>query len=91
MWRRTSSRSRDDVVAGDTRAAGGRLRQRAEHVDRRRLAGAVGAEEAEDLAGGDVEIETPRTASIVAEGLAQVVDLIADFDSVTVKTYSRLR
>ena len=41
----------DDVVAGDPGAAAGRRQQRRQHVDRRRLAGAVRAEEAVDLAG----------------------------------------
>ena len=50
MLRRTSSRSRDDVVAGDARAAAVGRSERAEHRDRRRLAGAVRAEEAEGLA-----------------------------------------
>jgi hypothetical protein len=61
MWRRTSSRSR-------------RLGQRAEHVDRGRLAGAVGPEEAEDLTGGDLEADPAHRLDLV-EGLAQVVDL----------------
>ena len=37
------------VDAADDRGAGGRLEQAAEHADGRRLAGAVGAEEAEDF------------------------------------------
>ena len=57
MLRRTASRSRLDVVAGDAGVAAGRLDQRAEHRDRRRLAGAVGAEEAEDLARRDLEVD----------------------------------
>ena len=58
-----------DVVAGDARAARGRARERAEHVDRRRLAGAVGAEEPEDLAGGDLEAHAAHRLDLV-EGLA---------------------
>ncbi len=50
MLRRTSSRSRDDVVAGHRAAPPVGAHERAEHGDRRRLAGAVGAEEAEGLA-----------------------------------------
>ncbi len=42
-----------DVVAGDAGAAGGRRQQRREHLDRRRLAGAVRPEEPVDLAGLD--------------------------------------
>ena len=41
--------------AGD--AAGGRRQQAGQHPDRRRLAGAVRAEEAEDAAAGDVEAD----------------------------------
>ena len=37
--------------------AAGRVDERAEHLDRRRLAGAVGAEEAEDLAARDLEVD----------------------------------
>jgi hypothetical protein len=46
------------VEAEDRRAAARRPQQIQEHPDRRRLAGAVGAEEAEDLALGDVERQT---------------------------------
>jgi hypothetical protein len=51
-----------DVVAGDRGRAAARAHERAQHVDRRRLAGAVGAEEAEDLAGATSK-SMPRTAS----------------------------
>ena len=44
----------DDVEASDRRGACGRRQQRGEHVDGRRFAGAVGAEEAVDLARLDV-------------------------------------
>src|SRR5262249_6785196 len=44
-----------DVDAADRRGARGRREQSAQHPDRRRLAGAVAAEEAEDLAATDVE------------------------------------
>ena len=64
----------DDVVAGDVGAAAGRLGERAEHVDRRRLAGAVGAEEAEDLAAGDVEADAAHGLDL-AEGLSEVLDV----------------
>ena len=46
-----------DVEAGDDRRAAGRRDERAEHRDRRRLAGAVGAEEAEDLTRRDLEVD----------------------------------
>ena len=41
----------DDIEAGDARAAGVGLIMPGEDLDRRRLAGAVGPEQAEDLAG----------------------------------------
>ena len=80
-----------DVVALARRRRGRRRarcppvgsRERAEHVDRRRLAGAVGPEEAEDLAGGDLEADAAHGLDL-AEGLAQVVDLDRRSDSVTV-------
>ena len=65
---------RDDVEAADARRAGRRLGQRAEHVDRRALAGAVGAEEAEDLARRDGERNAADGVD-VAVGLDEVVDL----------------
>ena len=46
---------RAHVEAGDERAAGARRQQRREHADRRRLAGAVGPEQAEHLARRDRE------------------------------------
>src|SRR5262249_6813510 len=46
-----------DVEAGDPRRAARRLEQRRQHPDRGRLAGAVRAEEAEELAGTDVEVD----------------------------------
>ena len=69
-----------DVVAGDGRGAGRRLRERAEHVDRRRLPGAIGTEEAEDLTRLDGERDAADGLD-VPERLAQFVD----FDHVTVK------
>ena len=57
----------DDVEAGDARRAGGRRQQRRQHVHRRRLAGAVRAEEAVDLAGLDAR-SIPSTARHVLEG-----------------------
>ena len=47
----------DQVAAGDRGGAGGGLEQRGQHAQRRRLAGAVGAEEADDLPGLDVEVD----------------------------------
>src|SRR6185437_113568 len=62
-----------DVEAGDLGRPVARLGQRAEHVDRRRLAGAVGAEEAEDLAGLDLEVHAFDGFEI-AEAFAEVFD-----------------
>ena len=47
----------DDVVAVDLGAAAGRADQRRQHVDHRRLARPVGAEEAEELAAADVDVD----------------------------------
>jgi hypothetical protein len=46
---------RDHVVPGDARRTLGRLEERTENLDGRRLAGAVGTEKSEDLAGGNRE------------------------------------
>ena len=59
-----------DVVAADGGRALGRRGQRGEHADGRGLAGAVVAEQAEDGAGGDVEVEVahrPQLAVALAE------------------------
>ena len=60
-----------DVEAGDLGATGGRLQQRAEHVDRRRLAGAVRPEKAEDLALAHLERD-PADCDHVAEAAHQI-------------------
>src|SRR4029078_11206887 len=46
------------VVPGDGGAPRGGLQQRGEHAQRCRLAGSVGAEEPDDLAGGHREVNT---------------------------------
>ena len=61
---------RDHVVAGDRRGAGGRLRERREDADRRRLAGAVVAEQSENGALGDDEVDVPESP-FLAELLAE--------------------
>ena len=48
---------RDDVDRADERGAGGRYHARGEHPGGRRLAGAVGPEQPEDLAGADAQVE----------------------------------
>ena len=64
----------DDVEAADARRPGRGRGQGAEHVDRRALAGAVGAEEAEDLARRDGERHAADGVDL-AVGLDEVVDL----------------
>ena len=59
-----------DLVARHGRLAAARREQRAEHPDGRGLAGAVGSEEAVDLAGADLEVETVDCDD-VAERAAQ--------------------
>ena len=74
MRRLTPSGIAADVDAVDRRAAGRRREQAAEHADRRGLAGAVAAEESEDLAATDVEL-TSSTALNCAERARQTVDV----------------
>ena len=54
-----------DVEAGDGRAAGGRREQRGQHVDGRRLAGAVRPEEAVDLARLDRQGRSRRRRDVL--------------------------
>ena len=78
----------DDVVAEHAGAAGVRAQQRGEHADRRRLAGAVGAEHAVDGAGGDREVDAVDGAG-GSEGLAEAGGLdgegahVSDTDCLT--------
>ena len=64
----------DDVVALDTGAARGRRQERRQHPDEGRLAGAVGAEQAVDLAGLDGEGHGV-VGDEVAEAFGQPLDL----------------
>ena len=57
----------DDVVAGHGRRAGRRREEGREHVHRRRLAGAVGAEESVDLAGVHDEVDPVHGARALLE------------------------
>ncbi len=59
-----------DVVAGDAGAAAGRQQQRGQHPHRGRLAGPVRAEEAEDFALLDLEVD-PLHGEHLAEGALQ--------------------
>jgi hypothetical protein len=66
------------VGAGDRRFAGARRDQRGQHAQRRRLAGAVRAEEAEDLAFADAEVDAAHGfdgAALGAERLPEVMRL----------------
>ena len=69
---RTARGSRDDVVAGDERAAGGGGEQRGEDAHGGRLAGAVVAEQAEHRARRDGQVQ-PAQRLGVAEAPAQVL------------------
>src|ERR1700693_2592456 len=57
----------DDVVAGDASRARGRRQQGRQHVNRRRLAGAVQAQEAVDLPWRDSEVDRVDGARAVLE------------------------
>ena len=70
----------DDVVARDAGGSFRRREQRDEHVHGGGLAGAVRAEEAVDLAGGDVEVDPVDRARAFLED----ADEPARLDSVTV-------
>ena len=56
-----------DVEPVDQRGALARRQQRAEHPDRRRLAGPVGAEEPEDLPARNGEVDPAHGLDLVAE------------------------
>ena len=80
-WKRTllgrarGQRFARDVEAGHARASGGRRDRRGEHPDRRRLAGAVGAEQAEHLAGADLEVDALDGLDAARVGLGQPAHL----------------
>ena len=67
----------DDVVAGDPGGAGGGGEEGGQHQHRRRLAGAVGAEEAVDLALGDLEVDAVDGPGPVLELADEAFDLDA--------------
>ena len=67
MRRRISSGWRVDVEPGDSGRSRGDAEQRAQHLDRGRLTGTVGPEEAVDLAVRHVEVD-PGDRFEVAEG-----------------------
>ena len=61
----------DDVPAGEPGGAGGRGDGPGEHADGGGLAGAVGPQEAEDLAGEDVEVDATHGLHIARVRLGQ--------------------
>ena len=63
-----------DVVAGHGRPAGRRPDQRPEHAHRRRLAGAVGAEDAEHLARAHAERDAAHRVGAVRVALGERLD-----------------
>ncbi len=65
------ARMRRDVEPGHVRDARGRDDRRREHPDGRRLARAVGSEEAEDLAGSDVEVDVTHRLDSARVDLGQ--------------------
>ena len=66
-----------DVQAADGRASGSWLQQTAQHPDGGGFARAVGAEEAEDLAALDVQVDM-----IHGDEAAEAFHQVVDFDSV---------
>ena len=64
----------EDVVAVDRDLAGGRNQNAADDADQRRLAGAVGAEQGEDLATFDVEIDLLQRPEPGRVGLGEIFD-----------------
>ena len=64
----------DHVVPGDGGPTGGRQQQRGQHADGGRLAGAVGTEEAEDLALGDLEVDALHGVHLVETALQTLND-----------------
>ena len=58
---------RRHIIPGDAGAAGRRRQKRRQDVHRRRLAGAVRAEEAVDLSGRDTEVDPVDSARAVLE------------------------
>src|SRR5947209_9814647 len=66
-----------DIVTRHSRGAGRRPDQRAQHVDRRRLAGAVWPEESEHLARRDLEVNAANCLNL-AVVLLEAPDLDCD-------------
>src|SRR3954468_8739927 len=67
----------DDVVPGDASGALGRGQECGEHQDRGRLAGAVGPQEAVDLARRDLEVDSVDRARALLENSYEALHLDA--------------
>src|SRR5207302_11312206 len=61
-----------DVEAADPRRSAGRADRRRQHADRRRLAGTVRPEQAEDLARSDVEVDALHRLHVARVHLAKL-------------------
>ena len=68
-------RLRGDVEAGQAGVAGRGGDGGGEHADGGRLAGTVGAEQTEHLAGGDVEVDALHRLDATGIGLGELADL----------------
>ena len=79
-----------DVDAVDEDLAGGRLLQPGDQAQRRRLAGAGLAEQHEELAVGDVEVEVLQRG-VAAEGLGDVLELDVGHDLASLCTSNECR
>ena len=75
IMRIASLRSRADRRAEDARLAAGRVDQRGKDADQRRLAGAVRAEQGEEIAGLDGQRDALEGFDAVRVGLAQLDDV----------------
>src|SRR6185369_16058366 len=76
-----------DVVAIDCCVTRGRCEKAAEDADQRRLAGAVRAEEAEDLAARHLQRDVVERAEI-AEVLRHVLHVDADFSAHSARPFT---
>src|SRR5690606_24038298 len=63
-----------DVVAVDEDAARAGVDDAADHADQRGLAGAVGAEQREDLAAADLEVDPAQGMEARLVGLVELLD-----------------
>ena len=71
-----------DVVTGDDGLAAGGPQHRAQNAHDRGLAGAVGTEQAEDLARPDLEADTVHRAHLPSPQIAIFLGEVGDLDHV---------